>query len=93
MTRVRARAPSSFKVQVDDTEKRLNILFDALNNEDLLRPGTVGQMVELSQALEQRDFDRASNLQTEIHRDKVDECVNWMVGVKRLISMCRAIKD
>ena len=93
MTRVRARAPSSFKVQVDDTEKRLNILFDALNNEDLLRPDTVGQMVELSQALEQRDFDRASSLQTEIHRDKVDECVNWMVGVKRLISMCRAIKD
>ena len=35
-------------------------------------------MVELSQALERREFDRASALQMEIHRDKVDECgVSW----------------
>jgi protein transport protein SEC31 len=75
---------------VDDTEKRLNLLFDHLNNEELLKPDTVQTMVELSQALERREFDRASALQIEIHRDKVDECGNWMVGVKRLVGMSRA---
>ena len=90
MARVKARAPSSFKAQVDDTEKRLNYLFDHLNNEELLKPDTVGMLVELSQALQARDFDRAGALQREIHTDKVDECGNWMVGVKRLVGMCRA---
>ncbi len=89
LARVQARAPASFKPQVDDTEKRLNLLFDHLNNDELLRPDTVQNMVELSQALERRDFDRASMLQVEIHRDKVEECGQWMVGVKRLIGMCR----
>ena len=90
MARIKARAPASFKPQVDDTEKRLNILFDHLNNEELLRPDTVQMMSELAQALQSQDFDRSQALQTEIHRDKVDECGNWMVGVKRLVGMCRA---
>jgi len=90
MQRVKARAPASFKPQVDDTEKRLNILFDHLNNEDLLQPDTVGMLVELSQALQNRDFNRASEIQMDVHRDKVGECGNWMVGVKRLVGMCKA---
>jgi protein transport protein SEC31 len=91
MSRVKARAPSSYKAQVNDTEKRLDILYDHLNNEDLLKPDTVAQIVELSQALEAKDFARAGEIQMEVHRDKVDECGNWMVGVKRLVGMCKAI--
>jgi protein transport protein SEC31 len=91
MSRVKARAPSSYKAQVNDTEKRLDILYDHLNNEDLLKPDTVAQIVELSQALEAKDFTRASEIQIEVHRDKVEECGNWMVGVKRLVGMCKAI--
>jgi protein transport protein SEC31 len=90
MSRVEARAPASFKPQVNDTKKRLEILFDHLNNEDLIKPDTVGQLVELSQALERRDFNRAGDIQMEVHRDRVEECGNWMVGVKRLVGMCRA---
>ena len=91
MARVKSRAPPSYKPQVNDTEKRLNILFDHLNNEDLLKPDTVWQMVELSQALREGDYARASEIQMEVHRDKVEECGNWMVGVKRLVGMCKAI--
>jgi len=90
MSRVEVRAPASFKPQVVDSKKRLDILFDHLNNDDLLKPDTVAQMVELAQALKAKDFQRASDIQVEIHRDKVDECGNWMVGVKRLVGMCRA---
>ncbi len=90
MARVKARAPASFKPQVLDTEKRLTILFDHLNNEDLLQPTTVAQMGELAVALQNRDFQRASEIQMDVHTNKVEECGNWMVGVKRLVGMCKA---
>ncbi|KAI5291992.1 protein transport protein S31, partial [Ascosphaera acerosa] len=90
MQRVKARAPSSFKAQVNDTERRLNILFDHLNNEDLLRPDTIASMVELAQAVQARDYDTAHTIHLEILTNKTDECGNWMVGVKRLIGMSRA---
>jgi protein transport protein SEC31 len=66
------------------------MLYEHLNNGELIKEDTIGQLVELAQALQARDFERAQALQTEIHRDKVDECGQWMVGVKRLIAMCRA---
>ncbi|KAL2435214.1 Protein transport protein sec31 [Exophiala dermatitidis] len=90
MARVKARAPASFKPQVLDTEKRLDILFDHLNNEDLLKPDTVEQINELANALQNRDFERASEIQMDVHTNKVEECGHWMVGVKRLVGMCRA---
>lgn len=90
MGRVKARAPASFKAQVNDTEKRLDILYDHLNNEDLLKPDTIEQIKELSVALQNRDFQRASDIQMDVHTNKVEECGNWMVGVKRLVGMCRA---
>lgn len=90
MQRVKARAPASFKAQVDDAERRLNILFDHLNNEDLLKPNTVADMVELSKAMQNRDYETAKNIHLEILTNRTDECGNWMVGVKRLISMSRA---
>lgn len=90
MANVKARAPAAYKRQVDDTEKRLNILFDHLNNEELLQPPTVAQLLELCQALDSRNFDRASEIQLDVHQNRVEECGDWMVGVKRLIGMARA---
>lgn len=90
MARVEARAPSSFKPQVNDTKKRLDILYDHLNNEDLLKPDTVQQIVDLSQAMAAKDYGRAQEIQLDVHQNKVDECGQWMVGVKRLIGMSRA---
>ncbi|KAL2825146.1 hypothetical protein BDW59DRAFT_74528 [Aspergillus cavernicola] len=89
MQRVRSRAPSSFKAQVDDAERRLNYLFDHLNNEDLLKPNTVQDMVQLSQAIHARDYETARTIHVDIMTNKNDECGNWMVGVKRLISMSK----
>lgn len=89
MARVEGRAPSQFKPQVDDAKKRLNILFDHLNNEDLLKPDTVQQIVELSQALQSKDYGRAQEIQLDVHQNKVEESGLWMVGVKRLIGMSK----
>ncbi|KAL4803539.1 hypothetical protein BDV18DRAFT_42483 [Aspergillus unguis] len=89
MQRVKARAPSSFKAQVDDAERRLNYLFDHLNNEDLLRPNTVQDMVQLARAIQARDYETARTIHVDIMTNRNDECGNWMVGVKRLISMSK----
>ncbi|ROT43386.1 hypothetical protein SODALDRAFT_327586 [Sodiomyces alkalinus F11] len=90
MQRVVSKAPASFAPQVKDTHKRLNILFDHLNNEELVKPDTIEQLSQLADALQARDYDAAHRLQVEIQRDKTEECGNWMVGVKRLISMSKA---
>ncbi|KAM0486101.1 hypothetical protein ACHAPX_000803 [Trichoderma viride] len=90
MQRVASKAPATFAPQVKDTQKRLNLLFDHLNNEELIQPSTIEQLSQLAEAIQAKDYATAQKLQMEINRDKTDECGNWMVGVKRLISMSKA---
>ncbi|KAL9128651.1 MAG: hypothetical protein Q9217_002711 [Psora testacea] len=90
MERIKSRAPTSFKAQVNDTEKRLNILFDHLNNGSLLKPDTIASMADLALAIQAKDFETAQAIHVDIMTNKTDECGNWMVGVKRLIAMSRA---
>lgn len=81
MARVKSRAPASFALQVNDAEKRLNILFDHLNNENLLKPDTVQEMVEISRCVQARDMERAGALLTELMKTKLEsEGGNWMVS-------------
>jgi protein transport protein SEC31 len=80
MARIKSKAPAQFRPQVLDTEKRLNILFDHLNNEDLLKPDTIAEMNELSQSIQGRQFDQAQALFTDIMTSRSDEGSNWMVS-------------
>jgi len=74
-------APQAFKPQVDDMEKRINILFDHLNNEDLLKPDTVQTMVVISQCVQSKDWDQAQAMFTEMQRVKGEsEGGVWMVS-------------
>lgn len=81
MQRVKARAPPNFQKHVNDTEKRLNILYDHLNNQDLLKDDTVESMVQLSQALQARDYEQAQGIHLELLTNKTDQCGQWMVGI------------
>lgn len=80
MQRVASKAPASFNLQVKDTQKRLGLLFDHLNNEELVKPDTIEQLTTLAQALESKNFQEAQRLQLEIQTAKTDECGNWMVS-------------
>ena len=91
MQRVKARAPASFKAQVNDTERRLNILFEHLNNGDLLKPNTVETMVELSHAIQARNYDVAHALHLDILTNQTDECGNWMVSSRLGHLHCAAV--
>ncbi len=64
---------------MNDTRKRLNLLFDHLNNEELVKDETIRQLSDLAEALEARAYDVAQKIQIEIYRDKPEECGNWMV--------------
>lgn len=87
MQRVSGKAPPAFAPQVKDTQKRLNILFDHLNNEELVQPPTIDQLSQLAQAIQAKDYATAQKLQVEIQRDKTDECGNWMVSNNTIISI------
>jgi protein transport protein SEC31 len=89
MERVKARAPPNFSRQVTDTEKRLGILFDHLNNEELLSAETLESMLNLAKALAARDYVTAHSIQVNLLTNKTSECTQWMTGVKRLIEMSR----
>jgi len=86
MQRVASKAPASFAAQVKDTQKRLNILFDHLNNEELVKPDTIKRLSELAEALQSKNYDTAVRLQVEINTEKTDECGNWMVSILISIS-------
>ncbi|KYG43306.1 hypothetical protein M433DRAFT_6432 [Acidomyces richmondensis BFW] len=91
MTQIKNAAPAAFKPQVDDMEKRINILYDHLNNQDLLKEDTVKQMVEIAECVQGKDFDRALSLFGELQTAKQEnEGGVWMVGVKRLINLSKA---
>jgi len=93
ISRIKAVAPPQFKPQVDDMEKRLSILFDHLNNEDLLSEVTVQRVVQICEAIRARDWDGALAQFTELQSSvPAAELGQWSVGVKRLINMGKISK-
>ncbi|KAK5136841.1 hypothetical protein LTR08_001763 [Meristemomyces frigidus] len=95
MAHIKSVAPQSFKPQVDDIEKRINILFDHLNNDDLLQPDTVQQMVAISECVRDKQWERAQVLFLEMQGGgKVEsEGGVWMSGIKRFIAIGKATKQ
>ncbi|KAK9729369.1 protein transport protein S31 [Basidiobolus ranarum] len=87
LQRIKQSSPPNQKKKVDDVEKRLGNLFDALNYEKL-NSDVIDQMLALTQALEMRDFNTAHKIHVDLVT-KSDTLVPWMVGVKRLIEMVR----
>ena len=82
VARIKVAAPQQYKPQVDDMEKRINILFDHLNNNDLLSDSTVQEMVEISRCVQARDWERATAFYNEMQTGKLEtEGTNWMVRV------------
>jgi protein transport protein SEC31 len=86
---VASKSPPQFERHIKDTEKRLNFLYDHLNNGELLQPDTIAQLGQLAEMLQAKDYDEAQRLQVEIQKNKTEECENWMVGVKRLITLSK----
>lgn len=85
MQRVASKAPANFAPQVKDTQKRLNLLFDHLNNEELVKPDTIDQLSQLAEAIETKNYTLAHQIQVDVHENKTEECGNWMVSSSSLL--------
>ncbi|KAJ4306897.1 protein transport protein S31 [Collariella sp. IMI 366227] len=90
MQRVAGKAPPAFAAQVKDTQKRLGLLFDHLNNGELVKPDTVELLDQIAQAIVSKNYEAAVDGQMKVLKEKTGECGQWMTGLKRLISMSKA---
>ncbi|KAI9027608.1 hypothetical protein CLU79DRAFT_739983 [Phycomyces nitens] len=79
------------KKTLDDTERRLKILFDQLNNRQV-DDMVVECMVCLVKALERGDYEEAERIQVELVATCYDACGSWLVGVKRIIGQAKQLK-
>ena len=89
MQRVASKAPATFAPQVKDTQKRLGLLFDHLNNGELVRPETVELLAQAAEAIAARDYAAASRVQADIVRERAEECGQWMVSLFSVALACR----
>jgi protein transport protein SEC31 len=85
--RVASKAPPTFAPQVKDTQKRLGLLFDHLNNGELVRPETVELLGQVAEAIAGKDYETAARVQMDIFRERVEECGQWMVSFVSLLSL------
>ncbi|RIB13203.1 hypothetical protein C2G38_2003608 [Gigaspora rosea] len=91
LLRARQHCPNTQKKMLDDTEKRLNLLFDALNNEEV-SPGVIELLLNLIRDLESRNFPNAINIQVQLMTTKMEECGKWIVGIKQLINVLKTLQ-
>jgi len=83
---MRQTTPPQQKRLVDDLERRINPLFDALNCETLSKP-VVDQLLVLTRAMENRDRPAALAIHVDLltRGSLTDDIGLWMSGVKQLI--------
>ncbi|KAG7694870.1 hypothetical protein KL951_004047 [Ogataea haglerorum] len=93
LDKLKTKIPEKFSKHLADSEKRINILFDHLNNEDLLSQQTIQELVSLCEAMTKSDYATAAALQNQIAVEHVGECGDWMVGVRRLVTMAEAVNQ
>ncbi|KAI9459387.1 hypothetical protein F5148DRAFT_1218787 [Russula earlei] len=82
---IKQTTPTSQRRLIDDLDRRINPLFDALNCETLSEPLVV-QLGELTKAMASRDRELALAIHVDIlTRSSGDDITFWMSGVKQLI--------
>ncbi|KDR76547.1 hypothetical protein GALMADRAFT_66967 [Galerina marginata CBS 339.88] len=86
LNRMKQTTPPNQKRLVDDLERRISPLFDALNCETLSRP-VVDQLVVLTRAMDAHDRPAALSIHVELltRGSQTDDIGLWMSGIKQLI--------
>jgi len=86
LNRLKQTTPPQQRRLVEDLERRINPLFDALNCETLSKY-VCDQLVVLSEAIAQHDRENALAIHVELltRGSLTDDIGLWMSGVKQLI--------
>lgn len=83
--------PEKYAKHGEDMEKRLNILYDHLNNDDLLTTEAKETLKLIASKLSAKDYGAAGAMILSFASSFPDEVGNWHTGVKRLINMAEAL--
>jgi protein transport protein SEC31 len=83
LQQARAICPPQSKRMADDVEKRLNVLFDSMNN-GTIAASLIPGLISFAKAIEMRDWGTAIRVQQELALANFDA---WMIGMKRLVDL------
>ncbi|KAJ1955157.1 protein transport protein S31, partial [Dispira parvispora] len=90
LQQARAATGPAQKRMMDDTEKRLNQLFDLMNNGDL--PAKLEEpLLSLARAIQNGDYQQAHQVYLKLIHSNFDSSQRWMMGVKRLVETLKSI--
>lgn len=90
LARVVAAAPEKYRRPLEDSERRLGVLFDRLNNALIGEP-TLDKLRHISQLLGARDYAAAYRGNMELTQSSIDECRDWISGLKTLITVAKIL--
>ncbi|KAK4770609.1 hypothetical protein SAY87_031141 [Trapa incisa] len=79
-----ARANPAKKREIEDNSRKIGDLFAKLNNGDISK-NAADKLVQLCQALDNRDFSTALQIQVLLTTSDWDECGFWLTALKRMI--------
>ncbi|CAK9779733.1 hypothetical protein CC85DRAFT_76158 [Cutaneotrichosporon oleaginosum] len=83
---VNPNASGTVKKVIEDTERRLNILYDELNN-DRIPDHTVDRISQITQAIKGGDAGSAMHMHTDLLTSATTEVAHWAPGIKQLIRL------
>ena len=89
---LRPNIPEKYAKHGEDMEKRLAILFDHLNNEELISPAGINALNSICTHLEAKNYAQAGAEVLGFASTFPDEIGNWHTGVKRLVNMAEALQ-
>ncbi|OZJ04890.1 hypothetical protein BZG36_02498 [Bifiguratus adelaidae] len=82
----RQNAPTSQRRQWDDTDGRLNNLFELLNNDEIPKP-VCDKLLELSQAMQSKNVDAAHRIHQDLYLTNFDLVGKGLVAIKRILDV------
>lgn len=90
LARVTPLIPHEYTKQLKDCNKRLKILFNHLEKQDLLTQPTIDKLHQLVGFLKEHKYSEAMQVHVDIATNHAEEAGNWLTGVKRLIGIAEA---
>lgn len=86
---VSASAGPAKRRETEDTSKKLGALMWKMN-EGQVSSKVAASLMELGQAIDAGDFQKASAIQVALTTSDWDECGPWLTALKRLLKAMRA---
>lgn len=90
LARVTPLIPQEYNKQLKDCNKRLKILFNHLEKQDLITDPVVSKINCLIEFMKQHKYSDAMSVHVDIATNHAKEGGNWLTGVKRLIGIAEA---